>query len=116
MKLGRLLIGFVQQYDQCAKLCYRDGLNRYPLMPKLHFVHHSGLRLVVESQTADWVVSPLSTSCAMQEDFIGKPARLSRRVSASMLLHVRLLVERLLICSMYAAERADHDARGLYAQ
>ena len=92
--MGRLLIGFVQQYDQCAKLCYRDGLNRSPLMPKLHFVHHSGLRLVVESQTA----------------------RLSRRVSASMLLHVRLLVERLLICSMYAAERADHDARGLYAQ
>ena len=104
-------MGFVQEYGRCARLSYRDGRNRFALVPKLHMVHHAGFRLVMEAGLSDWVVSPLARSVQLEEDFIGKPSRLSRRVNAGRLVHVRLL-ERSLICSMYAVEASDHDDRG----
>lgn len=111
-KLGNLLVGFVQSYETCAAACYRDRLNRFALVPKLHMVHHCGLRLIHDSRHAPWVISPLSTCVQQEEDYIGKPSRLSRRVTAGRLMHTRVL-ERSLICSMFALKESDHDDRGL---
>lgn len=110
-QLGKLLLGFLQAYASCARVCLREQRNRFALIPKLHMVHHTALRLMIDSGRADWVISPLATSAQQQEDFIGKPARLSRRVAAGRLLHTRLM-ERSLICSMHAIKAADQDDRG----
>lgn len=81
-------------------------------MPKLHFVHHDGIRLIEESSRSPWTVSPLATCVQQQEDFIGKGARLSRRVNATKWLPTRVM-ERSLICTMYAMQASDSDDRGL---
>ena len=111
-KLGKLIIGFTQCYAVCAHVCLRERLNRYPMMPKLHMIYHSGLRVVSEATRGRFVISPLATSVQQQEDYIGKPARLSRRVTATRLLHRRVM-DRLLICTMFALKAADKDDRGL---
>ena len=111
-QLGKLIIGFTQCYAVCAHVCLRERLNRYPMMPKLHMIYHSGLRVVSEATRGRFVISPLATSVQQQEDYIGKPARLSRRVTATRLLHRRVM-DRLLICTMFALKAADKDDPGL---
>ena len=111
-RLGRLLLGFVQSYAKCAKLTFWAQANRFPLVPKLHFVHHTSLRIIWEASVSQWIISPLSTAVQQQEDYIGRPARLSRRVAQSRLLHVRVM-ERSLICAMSAILGSDRDSRGL---
>ena len=58
-----------------------------------------------------WVINPLSTSVQVQEDFIGRPSRVSRRVDART-VHQRVL-DRSLICVQQALEESDRDARGI---
>ena len=111
-KLGRMLLGFVQAYGVCAKQCLREGKNRYAIIPKLHMVHHAGIRLILDSMRSQWVISPLATSAQQQEDYIGKPARISRRVHAGSLLHKRVC-DRALIASMFALAASDNDDRGM---
>lgn len=111
-KVGRLLVGFLQAYSRLAAHYMRNGLVRFSLMPKLHFVHHCGLWLIDGADRGRWVMSPLATSVQMQEDFIGKPSRLSRRVAPGRLIHVRVM-DRSLIATMKALKTADEDDRGL---
>lgn len=110
--VGKLLLSFLQCYSRCAGESYRAGQVRFPVMPKLHMVHHCACRLLQQAARSPWVQSPLATSVQMEEDFIGKPARLSRRVAGGSLIHVRVM-ERTLVATMFAIKKADVDKRGM---
>ena len=109
--VAKLLMRFLQAYTACAKLCLEQGLQRFGLMPKLHFLHHLAFNLKAEAERAPWAISPLAYSVQMEEDFIGRPCRLSRRVDARS-IHRRLL-ERSLLNTQQALEEASMDHRGL---
>eukprot|EP00435_Cladocopium_sp_Y103_P060123 s185_g21.t2 len=110
-KLSMWIMVFLQGFTTCAEITLREGCQRYALMPKLHFLHHSAWRLLQEARRGRYAVNPLSESVQCQEDYIGRPCRLSRRVDVR-LIHSRVM-ERALICSQEALEASDRDQRGL---
>ncbi len=72
---------FLQGYEKCINLAYARKLNRFTIMPKLHMLHHTFLNMLQQADTSDWVLNPLAESVQMDEDFIGRPSRISRRVN-----------------------------------
>ena len=84
-------------------------MHRYALIPKLHMLHHSAMRMRQECEKAAYCTNPLSESVQMQEDFIGRPSRISRRVG-DRVLHLRVL-QRSLIAHEAALKAADGDRR-----
>ena len=118
LKISKLWFFFLQKYSQAVSIVYRRGLNRFAIIPKLHMLHHGALKLLRESQRAQedgttWTINPLSESVQMQEDWIGRPNRLSRRV-APRRVHFRVC-QRSLISVMQFLKKADKDQRGLFA-
>ena len=76
---------FLQAYGKCARICADRNLCRYNLTPKLHFWHHLCLRLHQGVQKdLLFLQNPLADSNFADEDFVGRIARLSRRVSPRM--------------------------------
>jgi hypothetical protein len=71
---------FLQGFSKLAGLCHKDNKFRYPLRPKLHICHHIFAGLLHETRCC-FVLNPLSESCQMDEDFIGRTSRISRWVS-----------------------------------
>ena len=51
------------------------------MVPKGHYLMHQFLDMVAQSQRSAWVVNPLLYGVQMEEDFISRPSRLSRRVN-----------------------------------
>ena len=111
--LGRQLLAFLQCYTNAAALCLREGKLRFSLVPKVHMTAHSAIQLLQQARTpnATHVISPLAFSVQMQEDFVGRPARLSRRVSVRA-LHNQV-AKRSLINVCLAFQQADEDFRGM---
>lgn len=110
-QLAFLLMCFLQDYSKCAEITLNSGLNRFAMVPKVHFIHHAAWRLLSEAGRSPWCISPMGESVQMQEDFIGKPCRLSRRVS-SRKVHLRC-VQRCLVNAWAALEAAKTDDCGL---
>lgn len=109
--IARHLLNFLQLYQKCAAWSMRARRNRYPIKPKMRMVAHCAQRMLREASLSTWITNPISESVQMQEDYIGKPSRLSRRVHAGA-IHKRTM-SRALICSMEALLASDSDARGL---
>eukprot|EP00438_Fugacium_kawagutii_P022976 Skav222205 [mRNA] locus=scaffold3943:41172:42716:+ [translate_table: standard] len=96
---------WIQTYSMLARKCY--SLKRphlFPLMPKLHSVHHCFLAIRLQCERAGYGISPLASSCQMDEDCIGRVARTTRRVNA------RLMVRRTLERHLIACWKVWHDA------
>lgn len=89
-KLAKLVEVFLLSYQRAAVLCGQAGLCRFPLVPKLHMLNHVGKRLEDEAAMATWCRNPLCESVQMQEDYVGKPSRVSRRVNARV-VHERVI-------------------------
>ena len=111
-RLAEWLMVFIQSYFRAAEITFAAGACRFPLQPKLHYMHHAAHDLLWGVRRGkEYLINPLASSNQMQEDFVGKPSRLSRRV------HVRLVstrvIQRSLICSLQAIEASDLDHRGL---
>ena len=102
---------FLSSYQRLAYLTFVDGKNRYQFQPKLHYMHHFVVELDRQCGLSDWVENPLGTSVQVQEDYVGRPSRASRRVSIRR-IH-RNVVFRLLILQCRALIQADHDERGM---
>ena len=83
------------------------------MIPKLHYFHHIALDMLRQSSNGPWVMNCLATSVQQQEDFVGRPSRVSRRVDVRR-LH-RNVISRSLILSKRALDQADHDERGMDA-
>lgn len=111
IKLAKLIVLFLQKYVLAAALCIDRSRVRFAVTAKVHMLHHPAHRMWQEGIAGPWARNPLSESVQMQEDFIGRPSRLSRRVSAR-LMALRVM-QRSLIASMQALQRSDSDSRGL---
>ena len=80
-QLARLGLRFLSLYAELAGLCFSKKMNRFPLTPKGHYLHHQLLGLLHQAQKSAWCVNIIAYAVQMQEDYIGKPSRLARRVS-----------------------------------
>ena len=94
-RLGNLIYKFLQCYQDCCAQCLKTCQNRFSLTPKTHMIAHTAKQLLHEASLADWVINPIATGNQIQEDFIGRGARLSRRVHMSK-VHTRTLERSLL--------------------
>lgn len=110
--LGEWILAFLQAYARAAAVSHGEGKPRWALLPKHHCLHHCALTLMsAEESGVRWCQNPMGTSNQMQEDFVGKPSRLSRRVSTQR-LHERVM-QRSLISAFNAIISSDKDDRGL---
>ena len=86
---------FLECYQKCCSEALRKNVNRFALVPKAHMIAHVSDRLRRETAQSNWAVNPLATANQLQEDFIGRGARLSRRVH-QLKLHTRVIERSLL--------------------
>ena len=107
---GRMGVTFLRSYALLAHATLKEGRNRYPLVPKIHYCHHAWRSLVLcaEDQRWPWVPSPLGTSVQLDEDFIGKVGRWSRRVGEQMVM--KRTMQRYLIAAHLTISEAEKEA------
>ena len=79
-RLGRLGLYFLQAYKRLAFIFYQHGHLRFPAYPKSHMLYHTFHSLFIGSKSLEYVLNPVIESTPMDEDFVGKVARASRRV------------------------------------
>lgn len=72
---------FLKLYVELAQLSFSRKRQRFPLIPKGHFLHHQVLDLLHQGQQCPWAVNLLVYACQAQEDYVGKPSRLTRRTN-----------------------------------
>ena len=98
---------FTSCYVFLANRMHERRENRFHLEPSLHLFKHMAyrLRLQLAKETCRYILSPAAYLAEAGEDFIGKVARLSRRVSAR--LTGQRTLERMLIKTFYGLERAE---------
>ena len=80
LDIGNDGLQFLRLYGDLAKIAFARKVKRFPLFPKFHYLNHQFLEVTL-GKPLKHVINPLLWSVQMQEDFIGKPSRLARRVS-----------------------------------
>ena len=91
---------FLASYARLACWTLEHGRIRYPLMPKIHYLHHAFRTMLLEATHLVWVPNALGTSVQLDEDFVGRVARISRRVGSGLLMQRTL--ERYLVAANLA--------------
>ena len=85
-QLGRQIVqhgfDFLRFNSECAAKSHREGKALFMFMPNLHRLHHIFFNALDQSKKADYILSPLIHSCQQEEDYTGRPSRLSRRCSS----------------------------------
>ena len=81
VEISRALLSFVQSYLFQAHKAFYRGVNFFPLIPKLHWVHEVSHELKRQALKAPFTVNPAVHSCSLDEDFIGRVAVVGRSVS-----------------------------------
>ena len=71
---------FLCGYAALVSMCHAANLCLFKLRPKIHYLNHIFLRVLQEWETAGIAVNPCAEATFMSEDFVGKTARISRRV------------------------------------
>ena len=71
---------FLRMYAGLAADALKAGRARFSITPKAHYLHHAFLDMY--TTTFAWSLSPLSFSVQIDEDFIGRVSRYSRRVGS----------------------------------
>ena len=79
---GEFACKFLRRYAQCAKRALHTGRVLWALQPKLHSLHHVAVSLLAAADAGHEACNPLLFSAQIAEDFIGRPSRLSRRVTS----------------------------------
>lgn len=72
---------FLTGYAMLVSMCHRKSLCLFKLRPKLRYLNHMFHRVFEEWQTRGFAVNPLSEATFASEDFVGRTARVSRRVN-----------------------------------
>ena len=88
---------FLQQYSDLALMAMNDGVTLFIVQPKFHSYHHLVLSLQQDAERGK-VLNPLCYACQADEDFIGRPSRLSRRVTAQANCAERVIERHLQSC------------------
>ena len=73
---------FLRRYAELARASLDRKKHLFPLQPKVHALHHLMLYLHDAYVRDVDCISPICTSVQADEDFIGRPSRLSRRTTA----------------------------------
>ena len=107
------IYSYLGHYSVLADLTVRAGKSRYPMYPKNHMLCHTALELRQLAETCVWQLSPLATSCQQQEDFIGKPSKLSR--STNIRQAHRSVLWRSMIKIRFSLLDSGKDQRGMDA-
>ena len=95
---------FLKWYGRGVALAYRNHQRLFLLQPNLHRFHHIVYDFKIQSQNCEWIINPLAFSTQPEEDYIGRPSRVSRRVSA------RMVIQRTLQRSLIAAHASYRNA------
>lgn len=99
--IARKGLQFLSIYTQLARDAFEAKQALWALIPKSHMLHHAFLTgMLLPAQKQPRVVNPMAFGCQLSEDFVGRPSRITRRVSS------RLPVKR----SMQRYLRASYDA------
>jgi len=72
---------YLQAYKELATHCSASGKIRFPLYAKQHMLDHTFTDVFQHGQCYGFAVNPIAESVQMDEDHVGRTARLSRRVS-----------------------------------
>ena len=78
---GELCLDFLKKYASLASTALASGRQLWILQPKHHALHHIGLDLL-QGGSRGFTLNPLCVSAQQDEDYIGRPSRLARRVTA----------------------------------
>jgi hypothetical protein len=92
LPIGRAGMTFLQLQAKLIKICKY----RFLQQPKLHMLHHIFATVIDDCLAHDICLNPLAEAVPMNEDFIGKLSRASRRV-AQRLVSLRTLQSALLL-------------------
>jgi len=81
--LARVGLKFLKLHGRAAMEAYNANRALYLAMPNLHRLHHIFFDMLWQSSSPQsrCCLNPLTVSTQADEDFIGRPSRLSRRVS-----------------------------------
>ena len=88
---------FLKLNGRAARFAFDHNLRLFLFMPNLHRLHHIFVQMKWQAQSKEIAINPLYASCQADEDFTGRPSRISRRVSP------RLVILRTLERSLKAA-------------
>ena len=99
---------FLEINATCARMAYDARQPFFTFMPNLHRLHHLFFSMRDMASQAPFVLNGLIWSCQLEEDFIGRPSRVSRRV------HPRTVMLRTLQRALESA-KAKLKAAGLIA-
>eukprot|EP00438_Fugacium_kawagutii_P021699 Skav224765 [mRNA] locus=scaffold1604:492403:494175:+ [translate_table: standard] len=101
---------FCDAYNTLALLCHNEQLARFHLEPSLHTFRHFACDIdQVLDRGCQKVLSPATTTCEMDEDFVGKVCRISRHVHAKSMC-ARTIDRYMLRCR--AEIKKDQDGTG----
>lgn len=112
-QVGNQIFAFLGHYAVCASITLTDRKRRFALTPKHHMMCHDAYGLVDQASKHVWCENPMIRTNQIQEDYIGRPSRLSRRVSTRS-LHSSVLLRSLIIYEE-SLKAALQDPRGLDA-
>lgn len=88
---------FLKTFGKAAKLAFQSSKLLFVNLPNYHRLHHIFLLMRDQAQKGQFALNPLALGTQSDEDFIGRPSRISRRVSA------RTTIERTLQRCLEAA-------------
>ena len=94
-RIGELGMRFLRRYASLAQLSHDRNKSLWGLIPKCHVVHHIVVKLLQHSEKNIPSLHPLCHGVQQDEDYVGRPSRLSRRV-APQLASTRVLQRYLL--------------------
>eukprot|EP00438_Fugacium_kawagutii_P024328 Skav216812 [mRNA] locus=scaffold135:76492:78012:- [translate_table: standard] len=89
-------LAFLNLYGCAVKISFNRKILNFQLMPNLHRLHHIMWAMQEQATQTVYVLNPLHAATQADEDYIGRPCRVSRRVSP------RLTIQRTLERSLQA--------------
>ena len=84
-EMGLCAAKFTSSFSRLAQLCHGRQLPRFHLVPSLHAMHHFFLdskHFLERRPRQTYCLSAAVSGCEADEDFVGKVARLTRKVHA----------------------------------
>ena len=81
MFIARQGLGFLNLYRVLARQAFESARQLFPLLPKTHSMDHVVHFMLAQCKMRGACYNPMVVGNQQEEDFIGRPSRLSRRVS-----------------------------------
>ena len=95
-KAGELAMKFLRRYSEVATMAFQQKRALFPIFPKAHAFHHVTLGLLESAEAGREAPNPILYAVQMDEDFIGRHSRVSRKVTGTDVLPCRV-IERYLL-------------------